>query len=82
MADCRTCGTERPAIRRSYVTYHLLATILTLGWWLPVWYLLAKRQPFRCVECRSPVSAPPPNPVPLRAFEQAPEAAAGAAASR
>jgi hypothetical protein len=82
MADCRTCQADRPAIRRSYVVYHVLASVLTLGWWLLVWYVLAKRQRFRCVECRTTVSPPPPNPVPLRAFERPPEVAAGAAAPR
>jgi hypothetical protein len=82
MADCPKCGVERPAIRRSYVAYHVLATILTVGWWLPVWYVLAKRQRFRCVECLTAVEVPPGKSVALRAFQRPPEVSADAVASR
>jgi hypothetical protein len=52
---CKTCGQKRMFEKeKQNNTLHLILTLLTLGCWLPVWFLIAIAgafKPYRCTVC-------------------------------
>lgn len=58
---CETCGEKTKAERRPVNhILHLLLTLCTCGFWLPVWVLIAaSSRPWTCSECGSRAGALP-----------------------
>jgi hypothetical protein len=53
--NCRGCAQRRPFQKQGpNHILHLVLTVLTLGWWSPVWLLMGLAnmfQPYRCGFC-------------------------------
>ena len=52
-AVCKPCNSHVMASRDSTGhLFHLLMSLLTIGMWTPIWFLLAlSRQAYRCSRC-------------------------------
>ncbi len=52
MMRCKACGKQTVHIQeRANHVLHLLLTLLSLGVWIPIWFLCSLSGPPRCTSC-------------------------------